>query len=388
MSQLLESQSLDANAWLRWTNGQEGDEEEATGLMIISRVPASPAEKRDAIGSNSQRRGSTSTNSSNDSSVNSNSFNKYSKERVKMARLFIKHGADVNIRDARGRSALMYASCNGLNELVYYFLYQAQANFQLQDAKNENALMLALAYPMVIQTYLDFMNDTSSRPSELFWRQRNRSGKSIFDLAKDISGTSRQSLQMLTNFITNSASFVSYKAPPPIPVVNYASKKAENQKKTDTRGASKMTNESNEQHDSRKQSIVSGIEYNDSLNSVNSSDRSDNERLAYDLVDMNMMKRSKSLKEFWEKEAIDWFNATSVIQSNYTSSTNDSDQLQSSHQPWNTSAESSASDTGDSSVKLPPIPTSLIRHEEWRERGHSLNRRTSVSLLRTVNPIH
>lgn len=385
MSQLLESQSLDANAWLRWTNGHEGDEEEATGLMIIARVPASPAEKREAIGCTSQRRGSTSTNSSNDSSVNSNSFNKYSKERVKMARLFIKHGGDVNIRDARGRTALMYASCNGLNELVYYFLYQAQANFQLQDAKNENSVMLALPYPMVIQTYLDYMNDTSCRPNEAFWRQRNRNGKSIFDLAKDISGTSRQSLQMLTNFITNSASFVSYKAPPPIPLVNYA-KKGDNAKRSDARAASKMTNESMDR-DSRKQSIVSGIVYNDNLNLNESS--SDGQDSLEATVDVNMMKRSKSLKEFWEKEAIDWFNATSVIQSNYSSSsTNDRDQLPSQQQQRNTSAESSASDTGDSSIKLPPIPTSLIRHEEWRERGHSLNRRTSVSLLRTVNPIH
>lgn len=367
MAQLLDSQSLDANAWLRWQDAVEGDEEEATALMIIARVPASPAEKRDAVGCNNQRRGSTSTNSSGDSGINSNSFNKYSKERVKMARLFIKHGADVNIRDARGRTALMYASANGLNELVYYLLYQVQANFQLQDERGENSVMLALPFPMVIQTYLDYITDTGSRPSESFWRQRNRNGKSIFDLAKDISGTSRQSLQMLTNFITNSSSFISYKAPPPIPTSSHKVNEQKATKSADGVSKNSYTNEY-----SHRKSI--------STSPNGSGDEAIDRDCDYALVEATM-KRSKSLKEFWEKEAIDWFNASAVIQSNYSSSTprNSAD---------STGSLSGASETGDSTVKLPPIPPSLVRHEEWRERGHSLNRRTSVSLLRTVNPIH
>lgn len=303
--------------------------------MIIARVPASPAEKREAVGSNIHRKVSISTSSTGDSSLNQNNLGK---ERVKMARLLLKHGADVNIRDARGRTALMYASSNGLNELVNFLLNHSQAIFQLQDHKGENSVMLALPYPVVIQTYLNYMNDTDYRPSESFWRQRNEKGKSIFDLAKDISGTSKQSLLMLTKFITNSSSFLSYKIPAK---VEPSSDKLNDSKTIKTNTGSELNNY--DEYESKSVTF-----------SPNEKEDIISNNCDFEFVE-ETIKCSKSLKQFWEKEAINWFNASSVIESNYLLSPR-------------TSVDSScslsgASDAVDLSIKLPQIVSPLEKHE-------------------------
>lgn len=414
--------------------------------MIVCRVAASAAEKRDVRRSSDQqqqqantrcsrnncsdRRGSTTSTASDISSLSSGASGisaKVSRDRVRMAGLFVNHGADVNMRDARGRTALMFASMNGLNELVHYLLVQAAADYKIQEENGQNSIMFALPFPSIIRIYLDAMDEVTGRPDSAFWRQRTRQGKSIFDLAKESSNAAiannnshtgcHKSLQLLTQFITNDHHFQSFRAPPPMPQHLLV---REVPATSGTTGADRVAHESrrksstssgnsdglhvhslgkgNPQHRKQQQSSPS---HDLLLNSVESEDQQ--------LSQMEQsMKRSRSLREFWEKETIDWFGSSLDQQASH-------DDQQSFHRssripavviPTKNSSKSpprsSRSGPGmmfvpmhdpdsllaDPVIKLPPIASPLIKHEEWRERGHSLNRRTSVTLLRTVNPIH
>ena len=288
--------------------------------MIVCRVPASAAEKREVRRAsdhqassrrNSDRRGSTTSTTSDISSLSSGTavVGKVSKDRVRMAALFVNHGADVNMRDARGRTALMYASMNGLNEVVYYLLVVSGADYKIQEQDGCNSIMYALAHPSIVRIYLEAMDEVTGRPDSVFWRQRTREGKSIFDLAKESSNTAiannnsntgcHKSLQLLTQFITDDHHFQSFKAPPPMP----------EQLVVREQGSG------NQVHESRRKSSTSsghgglnahpvgkGNQQHQLSNSLESEDQ--------ELAQMEQsMKRSRSLKEFWEKETSDWFGS-------------------------------------------------------------------------------
>lgn len=420
---LLQSRQLDPNSWLRF-EGEDGDEEEATGLMIVCRVPATTAEKREVRRASdhlpstrkasSDRRGSTTSIASDVSSVSGGScgvLGKVSKDRVRMATLFVNHGADVNMRDAKGRTALMYASMNGLNEVVYYLLVIAGADYKIQEQDGSNSIMHALPHPAIVRLYLDAMDDVIGRPDSGFWRQRTRTGRSIFDLAKESISSSiiannnshtgcHKSLQLLTQFITNDNHFQAFKAPAPLP------------EQLVPRDQTAVITTTRPQHHSRRKSSTS------SQTTTHSSGSGAKERLAriesvesedQALSQMEQsMRRSRSLKEFWEKETIDWFGSSTAVdqQDSCYRSSGGSSRIPAVVIPMTNSKSPRASRSGpsmmfvpmnqvtdhklasDPTIKLPPIASPLIRHEEWRERGHSLNRRTSVTLLRTVNPIH
>ena len=398
---LLESGQLDPNTWLRY-EGEDGDEEEATGLMIIARLPASSAEKREVNGPLSfrnDRRGSTNSSNSDSSSggLPSTTFvsKGVSKDRIRMALLFVSHGADVNVKDARGKTALMYASMNGLIELVLFLLNQG-ADYMMQEIQGNNSLMFSLQYPTLVKLFLDFMEE-NGRPDSFFWRQRTIDGKSIFDLAKEnamnnsLAG-SHKSLQLLTQFITNYSHYTAYKAPAPLPeqLIQMQSPRRKSHHSTRSTGSHSPSGTSN-----RGLSPVCR-HTNQLLPPLDADSFDDRDTMSH--LDSNM-KRSRSLREFWEKETIDWFTSVhstggqddlSEIPSVINPQTRRSSQQQASLMiPFD---GESSTDTGVTSgeglIKLPPIPSPLIRHEEWRERGHSLNRRTSVNILRTVNPIH
>lgn len=393
----METGQLDANAWLRF-EGEDGDEEEATGLMVIARLPATPAEKREVsapLSHKLDRRGSTNSTNSDSSSGGLSSApyvsKGVSKDRIRMSLLFVQHGADVNVKDARGRTALMYASMNGLIELAYFLLNQG-SDYMMQEVQGNNSIMFGLQFPTLVKMFLDFMEE-NGRPESHFWRQRTMDGKSIFDLAKEMAmnnslSGSHKSLQLLTQFITNYSHYTAYKPPAPLPEqLIQRSPRRKSSHYTHSTGSHSPSALSNR--------ALSPSCRHELLPPMIDADPFD-ERDVMSQMDSNM-KRSRSLREFWEKETIDWFSPD-----HSTSGGLNDDDISSVMNPQTRRLSKqgllipferdSSSDTvvtsGENVMKLPPIPSPLMRHEEWRERGHSLNRRTSVNLLRTVNPIH
>lgn len=114
VTSMLESGAMDPNTWIRLD--EDANDEEATPLIILARIPATAAEKKDAISCFDTRK--KISDPLNDDS------NKTGKVRIQMVKAFLKHGADVNMRDVRGRTALIWASINGLNEMVATLLHQ------------------------------------------------------------------------------------------------------------------------------------------------------------------------------------------------------------------------------------------------------------------------
>ena len=481
---------MDPNSWLRFET-EDGDEEEATGLMIVCRVPATAAERKEsrrcsdpveqgnANRKDGERRGSSTSETSGNWSSSLNIYTKGGRDRVRMAALFVNFGADVNMRDAKGRTALIHASMNGLREIVYYLLVMAGADYRIQESNGMNSLMYSLPFPSIVRTYLEVMDEVIGRPDSSFWRQRTRLGKSIFDLAKEsvsnaviVSnngniGGPHKSLQLLTTFITNDNYFQSFKPPAPLPEQlvqmqqkhhrphhhhnrheDHETQQSVNRSSRETRRKSHQT--SGTGSSSASSSIDGQSAADTSLTGANASSFRDVQSFEtrsrtspaggsnsgiresaedQQLVQMEQsMKRSRSLKEFWEKETIDWFSGSDthnespidfpglqsmsstsascssyrnippvVIPTLHTKSTRSCETTGSGNSmflPMNQVNHddrkqcSSGDDSQESVIKLPPIHSPLIRHEEWRQRGHSLNRRTSVTLLRTVNPIH
>jgi hypothetical protein len=369
--------------------------------MIVARLPATPAEKREVsapLSHKLDRRGSTNSSNSDSSSGGFSSApyvsKGVSKDRIRMSLLFVQHGADVNVKDARGRTALMYASMNGLIELSYFLLNQG-ADYMMQEVSGNNSIMFSLQFPPLVKMFLDFM-DENGRPESYFWRQRTLDGKSIFDLAKEMATNnslsgSHKSLQLLTQFITNFSHYTAYKPPAPLPdqlIQHQKSPRRKSHQNTHSTGSYSPTGHSN-------LGLSPTCRHNELLPPTTDTE-------LYDYGDAtshldSSMKRSRSLREFWEKETIDWFSPT------HSSAGLNDDDIPSVINPQTRRSSKqgllipfegeSSTDTGviaggENMIKLPPIPSPLIRHEEWRERGHSLNRRTSVNMLRTVNPIH
>lgn len=417
---LIETGHLDVNQWLRME--EDMDNEEVTPLILLSRIPATPSEKKEVSGQNCGEsiKDGNSRKSSLPGQVNGQPIT--GQGRIQMAKLLIKKDADVNIKDARGRTALMYACINGLNDLVSFFLYQGKASYRVQDADGYNCLMYALPWPTLVRTFTDYM-DEYGRPESSFWRQRNRFGKSLTDLAKDPTPGigSVRSLQILTNFITSSSK---YKLPIFSGTVFGSGSEGEDNgrgRRREDNGSGNFTSNLNEkeigkerkgvgsngkigserEHIGKNEEALSSLTINggakpeesvttlkSSLKSsskmadtrssnVSSDGKSDSRTRSewkvsgsdqrkkeqdkeMEVLEQQEMKRSKSLKEFWEKEMNDWFS---------------------------TSPPSSTSSSNDGGDKLPPIRSPIIKYDEWTRRGQSLNRRTSVDFLRSVNPI-
>ena len=294
----------------------------------------------------------------------------------------------------------------------------------LQDSEGHNCLMHAIPWPGIISTILDFVED-SGRPDSGFWRQRNRQGRSLLDLAKDPNpgvGNAR-SLQLLTQFITCSSSFTAFIHKSPDLLQGSGPPTAD----SGIDMSSLKLDDPNPVPISRDRSVPREMHVSHGLNGHSTRDRSNQREMQNnmtrdplptrsrdpsrsrperdsvapvhggrsppqpellesktdyknghnkDSMDVDIhpisptsepinMKRSKSLREFWEKETRDWFASSPSDSLSYDMLENDP--------------------TGP---KLPPIRSPVIKYDEWRERGHSLNRRTSVNFLRAVNPIH
>ena len=132
----LEAGSMDPNAWIRL--GEESNEEEATPLMILARIPATAAEKKDSVTCFSSDLMRKKTMDLNDPNINE-AITRVGKDRVRLAKLFMKHGGDVNLRDTKGRTALIWACITGLNDLVSCFLHQVSPSNQIPDMNmNDN----------------------------------------------------------------------------------------------------------------------------------------------------------------------------------------------------------------------------------------------------------
>ena len=440
---LIETGHLDVNQWLRME--EDMDNEEVTPLILLSRIPATPSEKKEVSGQNcgesikdgSSRKSSLSGQQGNgqpmtgQGRIQGNGQPMTGQGRIQMAKLLMKHDVDVNMKDARGRTALMYACINGLNDLVSFLLYQGKASYRVQDVDGYNCLMYALPWPTLVRTFIDYM-DEYGRPESSFWRQRNRFGKSLIDLAKDPTPGigSVRSLQILTTFITSSSG---YRAPifsaTTLGSGNFSGSEREDNGRgredhgrgREDHGSGNFTLNLNEREIGKerkgvgsngkigseredigknqealssltmnggakpeesvttlKSSLKSSSKMIDTRSSNVSSDGKSDSRTRsewkvggsdqrkkeqdkeMEVLEQQEMKRSKSLKEFWEKEMNDWFSNTPP------------------------SSTSSSNDGGD---KLPPIRSPIIKYDEWTRRGQSLNRRTSVDFLRSVNPI-
>ncbi|XP_053214270.1 homeobox protein Wariai-like [Panonychus citri] len=336
------------------------------------------------------------------------------KMRIKFAKLLIDFGANPNIQDSRGQTALIHATIKGQDDVVQLLLSHVNTDITIQDKEGNTALMHGAksGQSNVVECFVGHFIKRELDPNLL--RQRNNYGKNALEIAKEES--KGEIVSQLTNYLTQFNSIYSKDLERWTSIRPTLSKaKSLDSISVDSDGTYVTSDYHNQlNHDQNhhtgsqyhldgkdddliatkmKQCSLSRRHYNNNNNSTDKNEANCDDNLTNcNSFETALRKKIENLKsinrstdyyeEIWEQETMSWFGNGEINEN--TNSTINKSQLKTSTK--SSSSKSSSSKGGKSdvikanpdsnhnqeiaqdceSLKLPPIGSNrLIDYKTW-----------------------
>ncbi|XP_015781274.1 ankyrin repeat domain-containing protein 18B-like [Tetranychus urticae] len=350
----------------------------------------------------------------------------HKKMRAKFAKLLLDFGANPNLQDSRGQTALIHATIKGQDDLVQSLLSHDETDITIQDKEGNTGLMYGAkgGQLSVVECYIDHFIKRELDPNLL--RQRNNYGKNALEIAKEESRS--EIVSMLTNYLTQFNSIYSKdlerwtsirpkmskaKSLDSISIdsdVTYVTSEQRinhhnsqhhlcqsyDQNEQDNPNSTESLSSSHKQQQcslSRRHCINEGNIYrdseplvNDNLNNFNNTNVNFESALRRKIENLKSINRPTDYyEEIWEQETMSWFNGdnhetgqTNGQQRSSNKSSNKSSPNSLSRGPVKCEPNSNNNQQMDSeALKLPPIGNNrLIDYKTWCDMGMAAKNKT------------